>query len=133
VGGRIRFALERWDSARHRSYAAQLFSLGCMSAQHPHGIGPAGRWYIFSGIPFAAVAIFQTAIAPSLDHFVGQRADSYVDLLIIAAIVVAALILYDHVPQKLVLPLGIVGWIIAFSLLYWYFWFGPGAFGHHQI
>ena len=29
--GRIRFALERWDSPRHRSHVAQLFSLGCTS------------------------------------------------------------------------------------------------------
>jgi hypothetical protein len=31
VGGRIRFALERFDSPRHSSHAAQLFSLGHMS------------------------------------------------------------------------------------------------------
>jgi len=28
VVGRIRFALERWDSPRHRSHVARLFSLG---------------------------------------------------------------------------------------------------------
>ena len=28
MGGRIRFALERFDSPRHRSHVAQLFSLG---------------------------------------------------------------------------------------------------------
>jgi hypothetical protein len=28
VVGRIRFALERWDSPRHRSHVAQLVSLG---------------------------------------------------------------------------------------------------------
>ena len=30
MGGRIRFALERWDSPRHSSHVAQLFSLGIM-------------------------------------------------------------------------------------------------------
>jgi hypothetical protein len=30
VGGRIRFALERFDSPRHRSHVAQLWSLGIM-------------------------------------------------------------------------------------------------------
>jgi len=31
VGGRIRFALERWDSPRHSSHVAQLFTLGHIS------------------------------------------------------------------------------------------------------
>jgi len=30
VVGRIRFALERWDSPHHRSHVAQLGSLGCL-------------------------------------------------------------------------------------------------------
>jgi len=38
VVGRIRFALERFDSPRHRSHVAQLFSLGGYAhfyARHP--------------------------------------------------------------------------------------------------
>ncbi len=33
MGGRIRFALERFDSPRHRSHVAQLFSLGIMATR----------------------------------------------------------------------------------------------------
>ena len=35
MGERIRFALERFGSPRHRSHVAQLFSLGCY-AHHAH-------------------------------------------------------------------------------------------------
>ncbi|MGB8371201.1 MAG: hypothetical protein WCF71_18120 [Verrucomicrobiia bacterium] len=103
-----------------------------MNEKHPHGIGPAGRWYLYSGIPFAVIAVFFTTTDRLLDHVFSENVSPYIDLFVIGAIAIGALILYDHLPKRLVIPLGIVGWIISFSLLYWYFLFGPGAFGHHH-
>jgi hypothetical protein len=103
-----------------------------LNKQYPYGIGPAGRWYIFSGIPVAIIALFHTTVEQSLDQLFGEKISPYLDLFIIALIAISALVLYDYFPKRLVIPLGIAGWIISLSLLYWYFWFGPGAFGHHH-
>jgi hypothetical protein len=108
------------------------YNQNSMSQNKSNNIGPAGRWYIFSGIPFAFIALYHIAAEELLDSFVGEKASPYVDLFVIAAIAIGALVLYDHFPKKLVFPLGITGWVISLSLLYWYFWFGPGAFGHHK-
>lgn len=102
-----------------------------MKEKYPQGIGPAGRWYIFSGIPFAVIAIFHTTTGNLVDRIFGEKISPYVDLFIIAAIAIAALALYDDFQKRLIILFGIIGWIISFSLLYWYFWFGPGAFGHN--
>jgi hypothetical protein len=47
-----------------------------------------------------------------------------------AAVMILSMVLYGHFPKRLVIPLGIVGWMIHVSVLCWFFWFGPGAFGH---
>jgi hypothetical protein len=103
-----------------------------MNEKYPHGIGPGGRWYIYSGIPFAVIAIFFVATERSSDHIFWGKVSPYVDLFAIGTISVAALILYDYLPKQLVIPLGVIGWVVSFSVLCWYFWFGPGAFGHHH-
>jgi len=53
VVGRIRFALERWDSPRHRSHVAQLFSLGIMRAS-PEKIKKADK-HLFIAVMFCVV------------------------------------------------------------------------------
>jgi hypothetical protein len=103
-----------------------------VNEKYPHGIGPAGRWLIFAGVPMAIIFIFFTATESSLDRIVGQNAEPYIDLFVIAAIVISCKILYDHFPKWLIIPIGIAGWIIGLSVIYWYSWFGPGAFGHHH-
>jgi hypothetical protein len=54
VGGRIRFALERFASPRHRSHVAQLFSLG-RSRMHIHL--PPDFW-VFVVIIFSGIFLF---------------------------------------------------------------------------
>jgi hypothetical protein len=96
--------------------------------QYPYGIGPAGRWYIFAGLPLAISAIF-FAISEShhaLERAVGGKVYLYFLIGVPAIVVIGGMAVYSHVPQRLVVPLGIIGWIIHISVLGWFFWFGPG-------
>ena len=117
------------------------FSLGgkfpehLMNKKNPNGIGPVGRWSIFFGIPVALLAIL---LVSTLHHglnqipkIVGEAAAPYVVFFTPVIIGIVGMVLYEHFPKRLVIPLGIVGWIVGLSLIFWYFWFGPGAFGHH--
>jgi hypothetical protein len=96
-------------------------------------IGSGGRWLIFAGIPLAICAALFVIAEPNhrLQHAVGEKAFPYILFFTPAAIVIGGMILYDHFPKRLVIPIGIVGWIIHFTLLCWFFWFGPGALKIH--
>jgi hypothetical protein len=105
------------------------------SGNYTKGIGPSGRWLIFSGIPVATLAVL---LVSTLHHglnqipkIVGETSAPYVVFFTPVVIGIGGMVLYEHFPKRLVIPLGIAGWIIGLSLIYWYFWFGPGAFGHH--
>jgi hypothetical protein len=103
-----------------------------MSAKHPQIIGPAGYWLIFAGIPIAIIAILAAStLRDGNVRGVSERALPYVVFGVPAAILVGCRELYHHVPKRLVIPFGIGGWIIAFSVMCWFFWFGPGVIGYH--
>jgi len=84
---------------------------------------------IFWGAPSFVIAII-VCKAPLLEYIVGSKAAIYVfwGIGIVLAIINGLLI--DRIPPKLVIPIGIVGWILTASLLYWFLVFGPGSFGH---
>ena len=104
-----------------------------MNQKHPYGIGPGGHWLIFAGIPLAICAILLTSTMTDDGGIrgVNEKFLPYVIAGVPAAIVISAMVLYDHFPKRLIFPLGIIGWVVNFSVLFWYFWFGPGALGHH--
>jgi hypothetical protein len=111
-------------------------SLNSMNKQHPPSIGPSGRWLIFFGIPMAILGILLTftmrhGLDKGLVHAFGETALPYVIFFTPVVIGIGGMVLYEHFPKRLVIPFGIVGWIVGLSLIFWYFWFGPGAFGHH--
>ncbi len=56
----------------------------------------------------------------------GQNAEPYVIFFTPVVIGIGGMVLYDHFPKRLIIPLGIIGWIIGLSVFYWYFWFGSG-------
>jgi hypothetical protein len=62
-----------------------------------------------------------------IEHAVGEKALPYVLFFAPVAIVILGWILYERFPKKAVVPSGIAGWLLAFALLCWFFWFGPGA------
>jgi hypothetical protein len=100
-----------------------------MTRKHQSGIGPSGRWLIFAGIPMAVNAILFAATEAhhNLEHAVGEKFLPYVLFFTPVVIVTASKLLYDHFPKSLMIPVGVAGWILALSVLYWFFWFGPGA------
>jgi hypothetical protein len=92
-------------------------------------IGPGGRWMIFWGAPGFVIAIIACKW-PLLNYVIGSKAAPYVFCGIVMLLAAINCILIDRIPKKLVVPIGIVGWILTVSLLYWFFVFGPGSFDH---
>ncbi len=57
----------------------------------------------------------------------GERALPYVIYGTVIIVAIAAMIAYRFIPKRAIIPLGTIGWVLSFILLYWWFWFGPGA------
>jgi hypothetical protein len=106
-----------------------------MSDDNPSSIGPQGRWIIFGGTGAAVLSSFDYLIDPldrAVDnHIISVTAFAYILVGVAGIILVATMILYNYCPKKLVIPLGVVGWIAAIILQNYYFWFGPGALKLH--
>jgi hypothetical protein len=105
-----------------------------MNEKRPHGVGPAGRSLIFGGIPVAILAVL---LVSTLHHglnqipeIVGEKAAPYIMFFTPVVFVFGSIVLQEYFPKRLVVPFGILGWIVGLSLIYWYFWFGPGSFGY---
>lgn len=100
-----------------------------LDTKHPFKISEGGRRGLFFGIPAIGFGILMCK-AEVIAHAVGERAYPYVYFGMFILLAVIGMVLYNHVPKRWIIPLGISGWVTTFSLTFWYFWFGPGAFGH---
>jgi hypothetical protein len=102
-----------------------------MKEKPSYAIGEAGRRAIYAGIPVLPLAVLGCALSTSFEasvvRMVGETGLPY--FIYGTAIVVAVLgmVLYNFLPKRLIVPLGVAAWIVALSLLYWWFWFGRGA------
>jgi hypothetical protein len=99
------------------------------SDKSSHGIGPGGRWLIFSGVPIGILAILMVLTSRDGGNMrgVSEKYLPYVIVLLFTVVFVVCRELYHRFPKHLIIPFGCVGWMITVVLLCWFFWFGPGA------
>ena len=88
-----------------------------MNEENPFGIGAGGRFFIFSGIGMAFVALFMYLLKP-LEHMVGGNTLFYVIIGMVMLNGVLVMLAYNHCPKRLVIPIGIIGWLLAFLLMF---------------
>jgi hypothetical protein len=85
-------------------------------------IGAGQHWMIFAGIIGPCLAALACAFEPLVQIF-GDNVGCYVALGIMMAIFATIMILYDHVPKRFIIPIGIIGWmltfILAMGLVFW--------------
>lgn len=92
-------------------------------------VGAGGRLKIYFGVP-VFIMVLLAPMLRWLGRIVGQNADVYVDLGVTLVVIALSLVLYDHIPRRLVIPLAVIAWMLTLSLAVWFFFFGPGVFGH---
>jgi hypothetical protein len=98
-----------------------------MNEQSPDRVGPGVRWFVFGGFPMIAMALLACCYE-SLVRVVGERPAPYVGLGIAAVVWIGSLVVYDYIPKRLILPIGVVGWIVTLSVGYWFLNHGPHSF-----
>lgn len=95
-----------------------------MNDKQPFGVGPGGRFMIFSGAGMVFFALSMYLLKP-LERTVGEKALPYVIVGMVILNVVLVMYFYGRCPKRLIIPIGIVGWLAAFLLLFLWNWFGP--------
>ena len=80
-------------------------------------VGPFGRYITFSGTGMVFMAVCTYLIKP-LESSSGEKALPYLILGLGTASVLATNILYERCPKRLIIPVGLVGWVLTFLLLF---------------
>ena len=68
---------------------------------------------IYSGAPVFIVAVGSPLILGRLTHILGDRGAAYVWLGFVAVVLVGSYIIRDHIPERFIIPIGIIGWLLV--------------------
>jgi hypothetical protein len=97
----------------------------------PHKIGSGVRAWIFWGAPMFFYVVLGIPTYEPLARFVGEKIAPYIVIVFGGLITIITMIVDDYIPERLFIPIGVIGWALTFSFLYWYYCFGPGALKLH--
>jgi len=75
-------------------------------------IGRRAQMQIYSGVPVFIVAIGTPLLLGRLAPILGDRVAAYVWLGFVAVVLVLSFIIRDHIPERLLIPIGIIGWLM---------------------
>ena len=93
-------------------------------------IGRRGLVKLYFGMPLFVTAVVGLLALERLAHSIGDAAAAGVFVLVLMVNVAVSLLLYDRIPRSLILPIGLIGWMLLFFFGCWFAWYGQGAFGH---
>lgn len=85
-------------------------------------VGIFGRYIIFAGTGMVFMAVC-TFMPESTERVIGEKALPYAFLGLIAASIFATGYFYDRCPKRLIIPIGLVGWLLTCLLLLLHNWF----------
>jgi hypothetical protein len=90
-------------------------------------VGFGGRIKIYLGTPIFVVALLAPFFERLLSKY-GAEAGAFIALGIFLVIIAVSLVLYDRIPAKLIIPIGIIGWMLTLLIVLWHGFLRPGAF-----
>jgi len=93
-------------------------------------IGGRGTMGIYSGVPILFMVLLFPANEP-LAHKFGDTIALCILLGLVSFFAGLSLFFYDRIPRRFIIPIGLLCWLLTFTLALWYSFLGPGAFSHH--
>jgi len=88
-----------------------------MNENQPFGIGTFGRFVIFSGVGMAFMAVFSFA-SKRLDRSLNETTLLCVVFGMLTVSVFGVMYFFRRCPERMIIPIGIVGWFLAFLLIF---------------
>ena len=90
-------------------------------------VGYRGGVRIYFGAPVFVIGLAAPFFERLLNRL-GTETGTYVALGAALAVIAASLFLYDRIPAKYIIPIGIIGWLLTLSMVVWFAFLRPGAF-----
>ena len=84
---------------------------------YKYGVGPWGRWTISCGLFALPMGIF-VRVAPAIEHLTGQGGFLALFLTITAALLLLTRHLYRRLPNRTLMIVGSIGWLLGLFLFY---------------
>jgi hypothetical protein len=81
-----------------------------------------GRFIVFAGVGMAFLTMFSYTFR-ALDRALSEGVLLSVIFAVLAASVLGVLYLYRKCPERMVIPIGIAGWILTFVLVFLRNWY----------
>jgi hypothetical protein len=78
-------------------------------------VGTNGRLRIYMGVPMCGIVLCGFFFE-RLAHAVGDIAAVWIALAVIMALAGVSLFLYDRIPQRFIIPIGIIAWLVIVFL-----------------
>lgn len=88
------------------------------------------RVRIYGGAPSALSIALISLLFPHLERAVGDSVASYVALGIFLVIFGLSLFLYDRIPSKYIIPIGVIGWLLIVAAAIVFGFRATAALGH---
>jgi EamA domain-containing membrane protein RarD len=88
-----------------------------MNKQNPRGMNEGARRMIFAGVPVCILAAL--VLIDSVEHLISEKVWPYIFLVTVGIVTALGMVAYRATPKRLILPFGIIGWLISFSILFW--------------
>jgi hypothetical protein len=76
-------------------------------------VGRGGRMQIFMGAPMFILVIGWPLLFDRLTHILSDSVAAYVSLGFVAVVLVGSIVIHDRIPEKLLVPIGIAGWLLV--------------------
>ena len=83
-------------------------------------IGQTGRMKIYMGAPVFVIVVIDGLFFESFLNTFGSAIGACIGLGIALAIIAVSLFLYDLIPEKFIIPIGIIGWLLTLSMALWF-------------
>jgi hypothetical protein len=96
-------------------------------------IGAGGQLYVYFGVPMFVFVLLVFCFGERFLNKVGTATGAYLGIGIFLVVLTTSLVLYDHIPKKLIVPFGILGWLLILLSVIWFFILGPGAIGQSHF
>jgi hypothetical protein len=94
----------------------------------PRDRNEGARQMVYSGAILCVLGVF--TLIESLTRIISLRVWPCAFLGLVFVVVVVGLIAYNYIPKRFIMPIGIIGWILAFSILAWMVWYNPLAWSN---
>jgi hypothetical protein len=94
---------------------AKLDATSCQKIEKKY-VGWFGRLKIYRGAPLFVWASFVSLLGRTLTDRFGDRITIYICLGFLLMMTALSLFLYDRIPRKFIIPIGIIGWLLMVLL-----------------